>query len=1388
MADDKIVKIYDVSLLGSDKALQDLNKINKQFIEIKKNKIALSGTRVSVEDPAELQKIEKELNDLILAEKRLATELKKKQVEMKELQLLNAKEREETKKQKQGLDALEGSYNAINKRYRELLAISKNATNLFNPDEVREAQVELKKYKDLLDNFNRGLTKDGTLVGEYTTGILQAFKAGGLDDIINNQINSAKENVAQLDKEFLELKQRLKEVQDTGTGSLTTIEQQLLENRQAAAGFTEQINRVENELRTMNSTGSSIVSSIGLQFRNMRNQVAGFVLGFAGFQALLSKGQSFVGGSIEEAQQADQALARLESRLKNLGRIKELEPLQKTVEELAQKFSYLDNDDLTNATEQLVTYGKVSEAQIKQLLPLIVDFAANSRISVQEATSAIVKGLEGNGKALKEYGINMKDAANETEAFALITEVLGAKVKGSAQTFADTQSGALAKQQQALRDQQEILGQRLLPLYIKLTSAGVALASVLAAIPFGPMVALLGLVAAAWLYYKTATIAAFIATQAATEGTLAYRAAAILEAAAIAISNGYKTAAATITAIYTAAQIRLATATGATAVVTRVLSAALAFMASPVGIMIGLVAALVTVFGVLSARAEQTQSGIDRFTQKLRESAALNRVNAEATDRANKSTSDTIALLKTKLAIAKNENLTMETRKRAMEDIVAVDKEYFKGLTLQNIATQQGIDLVQKYIDKIYQKAKAEAYAQLITEKQKALIEAQGKEDQIKIKYGKEVPGGFEVRNNQSFGNFLLNKATFGMVGAEGNGVQQLQEVRTEIQGLTDDLNALQNMAANNKDIQDALLSQGGTTGGVPNISLTGGVSPDKKVDRVSALKKQYDDEKAVLEEQYSDRKISEADYYAELINLSNTYRNVRLEQIQKLSADELSSKKQLRADLAKDKADAIQKEFDMEAKLIEDIRQREEDAIQQRIQDNENNRGISDLEKATNKSALDQELLNLQLEYNKSMDLLEKKFNLQTATNAEERAKALLALQRALAQDLEEQQIERFRKLQNDQVQQLREIQASISAEAVNVLSNSDLTPEQKQKKLKGIEKSGADKLGGARLGQIDNELAANKSLLDRKLINQAEYNQRVADLEEERLEILKGANEREINADKEKNDLKQSMYQAAFQIAEKFINAYIEGQQAEVEAVYKATKDRLAIEKEDRLARAQSKAEEQAIENEFKEKEEEAERKRNKARQNIARQQLAIEFAVASLKALSTSTNIYEGLAKVAIVAAEYIAALSLLNAQKFAGGGLVRPEKVPNGLVNMSPNVSPLSNGDNILAYLKPKEVVLNEAQQAALGGASTFASIGVPGFTGVSVRPPVFRQYYDGTNNAGGSSGGGSLDALAALVYSLADIVYAEAAKPVLLDAEAVRKSNAEKARNVTLADI
>jgi hypothetical protein len=68
---------------------------------------------------------------------------------------------------------------------------------------------------------------------------------------------------------------------------------------------------------------------------------------------------------------------------------------------------------------------------------------------------------------------------------------------------------------------------------------------------------------------------------------------------------------------------------------------------------------------------------------------------------------------------------------------------------------------------------------------------------------------------------------------------------------------------------------------------------------------------------------------------------------------------------------------------------------------------------------------------------------------------------------------------------------------------------------------------------------------------------------------------------------------------------------------------------------------------------------------------------------------------------------AAKSLL--QGFAGGGLTGTRISPGMGIPVS-----RSNGDDMLATVKTGEVILNQSHQARLGGAATFARIGVPGF--------------------------------------------------------------------------
>lgn len=111
-------------------------------------------------------------------------------------------------------------------------------------------------------------------------------------------------------------------------------------------------------------------------------------------------------------------------------------------------------------------------------------------------------------------------------------------------------------------------------------------------------------------------------------------------------------------------------------------------------------------------------------------------------------------------------------------------------------------------------------------------------------------------------------------------------------------------------------------------------------------------------------------------------------------------------------------------------------------------------------------------------------------------------------------------------------------------------------------------------------------------------------------------------------------------------------------------------------------------------------------------------------------------------AVATARTAAAVNKIRAQKFAGGGQVGAIGIPTltgMLIQSTPNIPTQPNGDNIFATVKKGEVILNAAQQAALGGAPTFQRIGVPGFasggaTSIPNTTPTARESFADGNNA------------------------------------------------------
>src|SRR6188768_2949774 len=231
---------------------------------------------------------------------------------------------------------------------------------------------------------------------------------------------------------------------------------------QAAA---KRANELNNELK-------KIDASIGNHQRNVGNyssafdkagaSLKSFTTSFLGLIGIASVGSLFK-DSIDEFLEMDQNIRQLQNTLKNVGVPEAFDRISKSADRLAKQFTYLDNDEIIKSFNQLIVYGKLTEQQMNELIPVIIDFAAASGQTLEGATSTVIKALEGNGKALKEYGINMKDAKTTTEAFGLIMTELKPKVDGVAKSFQDSAAGGIATAKQEFKNMKEEIGTGLIP-------------------------------------------------------------------------------------------------------------------------------------------------------------------------------------------------------------------------------------------------------------------------------------------------------------------------------------------------------------------------------------------------------------------------------------------------------------------------------------------------------------------------------------------------------------------------------------------------------------------------------------------------------------------------------------------------------------------------------------------------------------------------------------------------------------------------------------------------------------------------------------------------------------------------------------------------------------
>jgi len=317
----------------------------------------------------------------------------------------------------------------------------KTASIYINHQAAEDALIALQKQADKLQTkIKAGEAAGKNMVAE----IAKLNKVTNDIKAVQNQIDKGlRPSFNQLQTTVSRLRNELKRMSEDAPGY--------------AAKF-KAFNAASTELQRMQNAISGVTKQTSL----FKDIFTGFLAG-AGAAVSVNAVVGFFKDATQEALDAEKSTARLKNTLNNLGNTDAFNRLMDKADEMAARFKFIDNDDVVGVFEQLITYGKLTEDQINKLTPVIINFAAKARISLAESTSVIIKALEGNGRALKEYGINVKDAKTETERLNIIMSTLKEKTEGAADAFGETTQGKIATFEQSIKNLKESIGTFLLP-------------------------------------------------------------------------------------------------------------------------------------------------------------------------------------------------------------------------------------------------------------------------------------------------------------------------------------------------------------------------------------------------------------------------------------------------------------------------------------------------------------------------------------------------------------------------------------------------------------------------------------------------------------------------------------------------------------------------------------------------------------------------------------------------------------------------------------------------------------------------------------------------------------------------------------------------------------
>jgi hypothetical protein len=1036
-------RIYRIEVQGLEEATKKVEQLNQE-INLQ-SQIKKEAQKILLTNPGDVVQIEKQSK--VIAESEIA------------IKKLNAEKRIATREATALISAQENIVKTEQKliaegnlaagSYRALYAESKKLNDLYRstaPTSPLFAKIKADAIaaQQKVHDFNRTLTSEGTLVGEYSKGIINAFKSADLGEILKQQVKKGELALQGLDNQLDQLKISYNEAKQAGTTGLQAIEKELIDNRKAALELQNQVGTMKNELRQVGTVGNQLSSELRQGFKGLTSDLVNMALAYVGIQAAIQGVQTLVkntsalsdatsdleinlGKSVGGADKLTASLAKLDTRtklleLENIANIavkagvseqnllgvtqaidkvkiafgKDFGDVEKGTEAIVkiinifegkenltgEKFTQVGNAIRTLANESVASvpfltdfsqrlaglegiakiglpnilglssgfeqFGQTSEVASTVLIKLIPKLASETqqfakyagltneqfkKLIETDPSEALIRFSEGivkNKSGLIELEAALKDSeifgpkgggrgvailgtlgANAEEFRRAITSAKGAiqdtsAIEDAFQKKNENFAAVLDKISKKFADlgNNKTLQQFLLGLATVVTFL---LGNLQLTIPI--VLILIGL---------TNTQAGSILRL--TGAMILERAARVIEIGQLIVSNTIRAIATTLIATYTFALSASTLATGKAAVAARILAASITFLTSPIGLVVGLVVALTTVFGIMSSKAETSSKNIKGLAKSHAELAAEQRINAELSERVTAATEGTISKLKLYTAIASDAGNSDRVRKSALDELIKISPNYRAALSGETIDVLKLKAATDELVLSLQKQARAKAIVDLSAEKEKKVFQL---ENEIAIQNTKD-------NKSSGVGDFLSDiGAQLGITKSKG--FLRLQELKADLQNTKDELKVLYDTVKNDKTVQDAL------TGDLTKKTTTTDDKDDKdkkekrkktaeqiRNDRLNDLKNEENATKQLNEIRYKTGKLSEIQYLENLNGIVQKYSDLKLavvlkaakeekHQINEFQLDKINSEKETNEKIFKIKSDALvleQKEF----------------------------------------------------------------------------------------------------------------------------------------------------------------------------------------------------------------------------------------------------------------------------------------------------------------------------------------------------------------------------------------------------------------------------------------------------------------------------------------------